>query len=159
MEKAHDAPWVESAKVEAAAFDFAECSSSPIQEAPGMRPADEKGGGGPRIKTINLKSDMPSVHEALRRLDREIALARREKHSLLKVIHGYGSTGSGGDIRIAVQRRLHDLAEAGQIRDCIFGENWSKTDEATWRLLQAQSDLKSDLDLGRRNQGITVVLL
>ena len=111
------------------------------------------------IKTVNLKSDMPSVLEALQRLDREIAVARQQKHSLLKVIHGYGSTGAGGDIRIAVQRRLHDLEEAGQIRGCIFGENWSKSDEATWRLLQAQSDLKSDPDLGRRNPGITVVLL
>ena len=122
---------------------------------------DSHSGGvrGPRIKTMNLKSDMPSVPEALQRLDREIAPARQEKQSLLKVIHGYGSTGAGGDIRLAVQRRLHDLAEAGQIRDCIFGENWSKTDAAAWRLLQAQSDLKSDLDLGRRNQGITVVLL
>ena len=102
---------------------------------------------------------MPSVYEALQRLEREIGLARQQKHSLLKVIHGYGSTGAGGDIRIAVQRRLHELVEAGQIRGCIFGENWSKTDEATWRLLQAQSDLKSDPDLGRRNQGITVVWL
>jgi hypothetical protein len=102
---------------------------------------------------------MPQVHEALQRLDRELALARQGKISLLKIIHGYGSTGAGGDIRIAVQKRLHDLAEAGQIRGCIFGENWSKTDDATWRLLQAQSDLKSDPDLGRRNQGITVVLL
>ena len=102
---------------------------------------------------------MPSVQEALQRLEREIAMARQQKHSLLKVVHGYGSTGAGGDIRIAVQRRLHDLAEGGQIRDCIFGENWSKSNEGTWRLLQAQSELKSDPDLGRRNQGITIVLL
>lgn len=111
------------------------------------------------IKTVNLKSDMPSVHEALQRLDREIALARQDKHSLVKVVHGYGSTGVGGDIRIAVQRRLYELAEAGQIRGCIFGENWSKTDEITWRLVQAHPELKSDPDLGRRNQGITIVLL
>ena len=111
------------------------------------------------VKTVNLKSDMPAVHEALHRLDREIAGARQQKLSLLKVIHGYGSTGAGGDIRIAVQRRLHELVTAGQIRGCIFGENWSKTDDATWQLLQAQSDLKSDPDLGRRNQGITVVWL
>jgi len=102
---------------------------------------------------------MPSVPEALEQLDREIAVARQQKHSLLKMIHGYGSTGAGGDIRIAVQRRLHDMAEAGQIRSCIFGENWSKTDDATWRLLQTHSELKSDRDLGRRNQGITVVVL
>jgi hypothetical protein len=102
---------------------------------------------------------MPSVPEALEQLDREIAVARQQKHSLLKLIHGYGSTGAGGDIRIAVQRRLHDMAEAGQIRGCIFGENWSKTDAATWRLVQVHSELKSDRDLGRRNHGITVVVL
>ena len=102
---------------------------------------------------------MPSVHEALQRLDREIAVARQQRHALVKVVHGYGSTGAGGDIRIAVQRRLHDLVLAGQIRGCIFGENWSKSDDATWVLLQTQSELKNDLDLGRRNQGITVVWL
>ena len=102
---------------------------------------------------------MPSVQEALQRLDREITLAQQGKVALLKIVHGYGSTGAGGDIRIAVQRRLHELAQSGQIQGCIFGEDWSKTDDATWRLLQKQSALKSDPDLGRRNQGITIVLL
>jgi len=111
------------------------------------------------MKTINLKSDMPSVAEALRRLDREITQARQERIPLLKIVHGYGSSGAGGDIRIAVQKRVHELAEAGQIRGCVFGENWSKSDDTTWRLLQAQSALKGDSDLGRRNRGITVVLL
>lgn len=114
---------------------------------------------GHAIKTVNLKSDMPSVQEALQRLDREIALARHGSAVLLKIIHGYGSSGAGGDIRISVQRRLHELAEGGQIRGCIFGENWSKSDDATWRLLQAHSALKSDADLGRRNLGISIVLL
>ena len=102
---------------------------------------------------------MPSVEEALQRLERELSLARQGKIALLKVVHGYGSSGVGGEIRLAVQRRLRELVEAGQIRDCIFGENWSKTDETTWRLLQAQSELKSDADLGRHNKGMTVVLL
>jgi hypothetical protein len=102
---------------------------------------------------------MPSVQEALQRLEREIALARNGRVALLKIIHGYGSTGAGGDIRIAVQKRLHELSEGGQIRGFIFGENWSKADEATWRLLQTQSELKGDSDLGRRNRGITIVLL
>ncbi len=102
---------------------------------------------------------MPSVLEALSRLDREITLARQQKHSLLKVIHGYGSSGAGGDIRIAVQKRLRELLDAHQIRGCVYGENWSKADDVTWRLLQTQPELKGDPDLGRRNQGITVVLL
>lgn len=99
------------------------------------------------------------MHEALQRLDRAIAQARQEKHSCLKVIHGYGSTGAGGDIRIAVQKKLHELAQGGDIRGCIFGENWSKADETTWRLIQKDAELKDDRDLGRGNAGITVVLL
>jgi hypothetical protein len=62
------------------------------------------------IKTVNLKTDMPLVHEALQRLDRELALARQQRCTVLKLIHGYGSTGAGGDIRIAVQKRLYEMA-------------------------------------------------
>jgi hypothetical protein len=102
---------------------------------------------------------MPSVHEALQRLDRELALARRQGINQLKLIHGYGSTGAGGDIRIAVQKRLVELVQDGHINGCIVGENWRKSDDATWRLLQSEPALKSDADLGRRNRGITVVLL
>jgi hypothetical protein len=102
---------------------------------------------------------MPSVHEALQRLDRELASAGREGIRLLKVVHGYGSSGAGGEIRIAVQRRLCELYEAGQIRGCIFGEDWSKSDELSWKLLRKNGELKHDRDLGRRNRGITIVVL
>jgi hypothetical protein len=111
------------------------------------------------IKTVNLKSDMPLVRESLQRLDRKLALARQEKAGLLKLVHGYGSTGAGGDIRIAVQKRLLEMTQDGQIRGCIFGENWSRSDDAAWKLLQSHPELKSDPDLGRRNRGITIVLL
>jgi hypothetical protein len=102
---------------------------------------------------------MPQVHEALQRLDRELVLARQEKLTLLKLIHGYGSTGAGGDIRIAVQKRLLEMAQNGRIRGCIFGESWSKSDETAWKLLQSHAELKSDSDLGRGNLGITIVLI
>ena len=102
---------------------------------------------------------MPQVHEALQRLDRELALARQGKAKLLKLVHGYGSSGEGGDIRIGVQRRLLEMVQNGQIHGCIFGENWSKSDEAAWKLLQAHPEIKSDPDLGRHNQGITIVLI
>ena len=113
----------------------------------------------PTIRTVDLKSDMPSVREALQRLDREIAAGRKGSSPLLKIVHGYGSKGVGGEIRIAVQKRLRELAEEGQIRGCIFGEDWSKTCDETWRFLQSQPWLKDDSDLGRRNLGITIVVL
>ena len=99
------------------------------------------------------------MQQALDRLTREIALAREEKCTALKLIHGYGSTGVGGDIRIAVQKRLREWVLAGQLSGCIFGEDWSTTDDETWRILQARPELKADPDLGRRNMGVTIVLL
>jgi hypothetical protein len=108
---------------------------------------------------INLKADMPTVQEALQRLDRALTLARQQGSTILKLIHGYGSSGAGGDIRVAVQKRLHEMQQNGEIRICIFGEDWSKSNGETWQILQSHRDLRNDPDLGRRNQGITIVVL
>lgn len=102
---------------------------------------------------------MPMVHQALATLDRELMLARQQGRTLVKLIHGYGSSGVGGDIRIAVQKRLRELEHDHAIRGCIFGEDWAASDARTWALLKAQPALKQDPDLGRRNLGITIVLL
>jgi adenosylmethionine-8-amino-7-oxononanoate aminotransferase len=102
---------------------------------------------------------MPLVREALQRLERELALAQQEKTKLLKMVHGYGSTGEGGDIRIAVQKKLVEMLQSGRIRECIFGENWAKSNEVAWKLLQTHPEFKSDSDLGRGNRGITIVVL
>lgn len=108
---------------------------------------------------VDLEAGMPTVHDALSHLDRELAAARRAGCRIIKLIHGYGSSGAGGDIRIAVQLRLVEMARDGKIGGCIFGENWSKSDEQTWKLIQSRPALKQDVDLGRRNLGITIVLL
>jgi hypothetical protein len=100
---------------------------------------------------------MPSVPEALQRLDREIVSARQQRASFLKIIHGYGSSGEGGDIRIAVQKRLAEMSSRGKVRSCIFGEKWSKSDEQTWALIKANVELKQDHDLGKKNLGISIV--
>jgi len=113
----------------------------------------------PSIRTINLEAGMPLVRDALGQLDRELTLARQQRCVAFKVIHGYGSSGAGGDIRIAVQKRLRELLDGGMIRGCIFGEDWSTSDGPTWTLLKSQPALKSDSDLGRRNAGITIVVL
>ena len=95
----------------------------------------------------------------MQHLDRELARARQTGCGVVKLVHGYGSTGAGGEIRIAAQRRLVEMAGRGEIRACIFGESWAKSDEQSWALIIARPELKHDHDLGRRNQGITIVVL
>lgn len=111
------------------------------------------------MKTVNLKEGMPLVHQALMQMERELAVARADGCDLVKLIHGYGSTGEGGEIRVAVQKRLLEMSERGQIRSVIFGENWAKSDERAWKIVNAHKESKQDRDLGKGNRGITIVEL
>jgi hypothetical protein len=111
------------------------------------------------IKIVNLEDGMPSVAQARSRLGSELSIARSSDVKILKLIHGYGSSGVGGDLRIALQSTLRQMAGQGEVRACIFGENWGKADETAWALLKQFPELKEDRDLGRGNRGITLVVL
>jgi hypothetical protein len=102
---------------------------------------------------------MPTVPEAMQNLDRELARGRQSGCRMMKLIHGYGSSGVGGEIRLAAQKCLTGMVDRGEIRACIFGEKWAKSDEQAWALINAHPELKQDADLGRRNLGITIVVL
>ena len=111
------------------------------------------------IKTVNLESGMPTVEQATARLKSELQFARQQQTKVLKLIHGYGSTGVGGDLRIALQSSLRQMTDRGEIRDCIYGENWRKGDERAWELVKRFPQFKDDQDFGRLNRGITIVVL
>jgi hypothetical protein len=111
------------------------------------------------IKTVNLKDGLPSVEQARANLRTEIVAARAKGIRLLKIVHGYGSRGVGGELRIALQSTLRRMVHSGEISDCIYGENWRKGDERSWELLKRMPELKGDSDLGKSNRGITLVLL
>jgi hypothetical protein len=111
------------------------------------------------IKTVILKEGMPSIEQARARLLTEIQIARQGGVKVLKLVHGYGSTGVGGDLRIALQSTLRQMVDRREIRECIYGENWRTSDERTWDVLKRLPELKGDSDLGRGNKGITMVLL
>jgi len=111
------------------------------------------------IKTVNLEEGMPTVEEARQRLERELSVARAQKVTALRVIHGYGSSGVGGALRVAIQLRLRELQQSGAIREVIYGEDWRIADEATWKWLQRYPEWKKDSDLGRQNKGVSIVVL
>lgn len=111
------------------------------------------------IKTVVLKEGMPSVEQARARLQTELRLAQQRGVRVLKLVHGYGSSGVGGDLRISLQSTLRQMTARGEISECIYGENWRTSDERTWELLKRMPSLKHDCDLGRGNKGITIVAL
>jgi hypothetical protein len=101
---------------------------------------------------------MPTIPQALGRLATELTRARQQGRRFVKFIHGYGSSGVGGDLRFAIQRQLVEMQKNGEIEACIFGEDWGKPDTRTWKLLQAHPELKQDSHLGQKNLGITIVV-
>lgn len=107
----------------------------------------------------NLKADMPTLDVARRRLADTLARAKQRKCRALKIIHGYGSSGTGGRLRIGIQASLRKRRKEGVIRDFVPGERWSIFDETARSILDACPSLKRDPDLDRGNEGVCVVLL
>lgn len=111
------------------------------------------------IRVVNLKEGMPLVREAMSRMQSELRRAQNDGVKAVKFVHGYGSSGVGGEIRIAVQNGLMKRKGQGEIKAVIFGEDWRVSNECAWELLKQMPQLKQDSDLGRENKGITIVVL
>jgi hypothetical protein len=111
------------------------------------------------IKIIDLEEGMPKVEAARLRMQRELHVARQQGYAAAKLIHGYGSSGVGGSLRIELQKELQRLAATGSIRRFVAGEHWRISDEKTWDMLKRYPEWKQDSDLGKNNKGISIVLL
>ena len=110
------------------------------------------------MKAVDMERSMPTVPLALSLLNDLLRIARGEGFAAVKLIHGYGSSGVGGALRIAIQNDLARRAAAGEIAALIEGEQWRISNEAAWALLQRFPACKQDRDLGRANRGISIVV-
>jgi len=110
-------------------------------------------------KTVNLEQGLPTVEQALARLKRELATARHEKIRIVTFIHGYGSTGKGGVIRLECRKTLAYLASLDEVHTVIHGEDFNRRHGSTKHLLSRFNDLSHHPHLNNNNKGITLVQL
>ena len=110
------------------------------------------------VRELNLELGRPSVDEAMRRLDYELAAAGMLRTKVFKLIHGYGSSGTGGKIRTACRKRLQLYKAQGRIVDFIPGENFTIFDASTRHAFTLCAALRDDRDLERENRGVTFVV-
>ena len=110
-------------------------------------------------KTVNLEVGHPVVDVALHRMNQIIEDSARNNISVLTLIHGYGSSGKGGAIRLECRKMLDFMKSKGVISDYIAGENFNKRSGLVKSLLQRYPQLGTDRHLNKGNQGITLVIL
>ncbi|MGQ9650785.1 MAG: Smr/MutS family protein [Phycisphaerae bacterium] len=112
-----------------------------------------------RMRVYVVKAGLPTVQEARSRLKVEIDKATQAGTRVLKVVHGYGSSGVGGALRDAIRGSLRKRRKEGKIRAFVIGEKWSVFDETARQLLEECPELEKDPDLNGYNEGITLVLI
>lgn len=111
------------------------------------------------IKLVDLEEGRPTVEQARLRMQYELEAARRAGYKAVKLVHGYGSSGAGGTLRTELQKDLRKAVRQEELRAFLPGENWRLSDETAWEVLQRFPEWKQDPDLGRNNQGISIVIL
>src|SRR3954463_3201788 len=109
------------------------------------------------VRVFNVEADFPTVDEARRSVAEEIRRAKREGVRVLKVIHGYGSSGKGGALCIGLRKSFKLRKKEGVIRDFAAGEDFSIFNATVLGMLEAAPDLRGDSDLNATNEGVTVL--
>jgi hypothetical protein len=110
-----------------------------------------------KLIVLNLKAGMPTVEQAKRRLLESLYAPRGASGPVVKIIHGYGSTGTGGAIRGAIRELMAQWQREGKVLKVVAGENWSIFDAGSQDLRQRYTFLGKDEDLDRGNAGMTLV--
>jgi hypothetical protein len=111
------------------------------------------------IRSYNIEAGLPTLDDARRRVIEEIKRAKREKVRLLKVIHGYGSSGKGGALCVGLRKSFGLRKKEGVIKGVIAGEDFSIFNDAVLALLEAVPEMRGDPDLNATNEGVTIVWL
>ena len=111
------------------------------------------------VRQVDLEWGMPPVDQALKQMTFELRRSRGLGYGAVKLIHGYGSSGKGGRIRVEARALLRRMAARGEVRAVIFGEEFSIFNAPTRQALERCPPLRGDSDLERHNNGITIVLI
>jgi hypothetical protein len=108
---------------------------------------------------IDLKNGMPVVADAMKRLELHLQTMRARGVRVVRVLHGWGSTGQGGAIGVATRKHLRALQGRGLIRGFVPGEDYSEFTAAGQHVFARHPVLKSTFPSDRLNRGITIVEL
>lgn len=119
----------------------------------------KKNNNQPHFAELFLKEGHPTVEEAFKRLRNEVVTLRKKGVELVRVIHGYGSSGLGGEIKRRIPFELELLVNDGRIESFISGEMFNCFNSKAVDLVSRFKILKKDPDYRFENPGMTIIVL
>lgn len=112
------------------------------------------------IYTINLEITLPTVEQAIYQFDQSLDNLSGTAIAIVKVIHGYGSSGKGGRIKEAIRQELLYQRRNHIIDSYYAGEDLLPGKEIYQELLRHQPQIKNILTKDIfGNPGITLIIL
>jgi hypothetical protein len=109
---------------------------------------------------INLEAGGPTAEEALERLTSQVRAASEAGIRALIVIHGYGSSGSGGKIKWVVRDALENNYFSDRVDEYYFGEELALGSSGYQAVMKRRASLKQHLSQFKiGNAGMTVLLM
>lgn len=108
---------------------------------------------------LDVESEKLTVNEALAKVEIEIERAKLAKQNLIKIIHGYGSSGTGGEIKRAVFILLNTLKKQKKITDFLPCEKFGFTHKNYKNLIKSYPYLLVDGNIKNLNPGATIVVI
>jgi len=111
------------------------------------------------LRTYNVEAGRPSLDLARRRVSGAIRQGRASGVVVLKVIHGYGSSGAGGVLRVGLREAFARFRRNGALRDFVGGEEFTIYNATVREMIDACPALRHDSDLEAANPGVTLLWL
>ena len=108
------------------------------------------------IKKLNIETGSPDTQTAIQRLKNTLPTYKRQGCKAVLIVHGYGSTGTGGSIKTAVRRCLSEPSMVGLVRLVVAGEDWINRKRDALSICGALAQFEREI---ASNPGITLVIL
>lgn len=112
--------------------------------------------GAIKVKEINLERGTPTVDVAIKNMVNQLSTCKAQGYKAVIVIHGYGSSGTGGAIKIAVGNKLKERSLSGMVRATCKGEDWLDKKREMVDICPQLREFHTRIS---GNFGVTVVLL
>lgn len=112
-----------------------------------------------KLITIDIKSERQTVSEAIAQFLLESESYKKGGFKVMKVIHGYGSHGVGGAIKIAFLKKCEELKRQKKIDDYVCCDQWTPKNIVRKIATNYCPDLMADKELYLLNPGCSIVIL